>query len=135
MLLFRISRVTNIYGGVIKMNVIYVVPWAICETDSIYVKKVNSDTVPAPEKGATVDDWCIRNVIPNPDRRSKDVYAVIDVYNGYKENISDKGMSVFSLSNSVEKLEEYGYVKASDTEAEHIRKKVLKLDKAAKKAK
>ncbi len=116
------------------MNVIYVVPWAICETDSIYIKKVNSDTVPAPEKGATVDDWCIRNVMPNPDRRSKDIYAVIDVYNGYKEALNDKGMSVFSLSNSVDRLEELGYTKASETETEHIKKKVLKLDKLAKKA-
>ena len=115
------------------MNIIYVVPWAICETESIYVKKVNGDGVPAPEKGTAVDDWCVRNVIPNPDRRSKDIYAVIDVYNGYKENLNEKGMSVFSLSNSVEKLEELGYVKATETEAEHIRKKVLKLDKTSKK--
>lgn len=115
------------------MNIIYVVPWAICETESIYVKKVNGDNIPTPEKGSAVDDWCIRNVIPNPDRRSKDIYAIVDVYNGYKENLNEKGMSVFSLSNSVEKLEELGYVKATETEADHIRKKVLKLDKTSKK--
>ncbi len=116
------------------MNVIYVVPWAICKTDKIFIKKVNSDTVPAPEKGATVDEWCIRNVVPNPDRRSKDVFAIVDVYNGYKEKMNDKGMSVFSLNNSEDKLMELGYVEATEQEAEHIRKKVLKLDKSSKKA-
>lgn len=114
-------------------NIIYVVPWAICDTESIYVKKVNSDLVPTPEKGAAVEDWCIRNIVPNPDRRSKDVYAVIDVFNGYSEKMREKGMSVFSLNNSAEKLTEYGYTKATDTEADFIKKKVLKLGKATKK--
>ncbi|MDD6401305.1 MAG: hypothetical protein PUG10_06825 [Lachnospiraceae bacterium] len=114
-------------------SVIYVVPWAICDTDSIYVKKVSSDLVPTPEKGAAIEDWCIRNIVPNPDRRSKDVYAVIDVYNGYSEKMREKGMSVFSLNNSVTKLMEYGYTKATDTEAEYIRNKVLKLGKTTKK--
>lgn len=110
-------------------NVIYVVPWAICDTESIYVNKVSSDTVSPPEKGAQAWDWCIRDVIPSPDRRSKDIYAVIDVYNGYKEKLNEKGMSVFSLSNSVDKLLEYGFVKAPDTEADYIKSKVLKLGK------
>lgn len=110
-------------------NVIYVVPWAICDTDSIYVKKVSSDTVDAPEKGAQVWDWCIRDVIPNPDKRSKDVYVIIDVYNGYKEKLNEKGMSVFALNNSVDRLLECGFVKATDTENAYIRTKVLKLDK------
>lgn len=116
-------------------NVIYVVPWAICDTDSIYLKKVSSDIAPKPEKGAEVDDWCIRNVIPNPDKRSKDVFAIIDVYNGYNEKVSEKGMSIFSLSNSKEKLEEYGYTVATETERDFIRQRVLKLDKPAKKGK
>lgn len=116
-------------------NIIYVVPWAICETDSVYIKKVPSDTVPKPEKGMEIEDWCIRNVVPNPDRRSKDLYAIIDVYNGYNTKMKEKGMSVFSLNNSAEKLSEYGYIKASDTEAEYIKTKVLKLNKNDKKAK
>ncbi len=113
-------------------SIIYVVPWAICHTDSIYIKKVNSDSVPVPEKGAAVDDWCIRNVMASPDKRTKDVYAIVDVYNGYKEKLNEKGMSVFSLSNSKDKLEELGYKEANESEFEFISKKVLKLDKAKK---
>lgn len=116
-------------------NIIYVVPWAICDTESIYLKKVSSDTVPAPTKGSSFEDWCIRNVIPNPDRRSKDVYAIVDVYNGYNERLNEKGMSVFTLNNSVDKLLEYGYTKATETETEYIRQRVLKLDKPVKKKK
>lgn len=113
-------------------SVIYVVPWAICETDSMYIKKVNSDTVEPPVKGATVWDWCIRDVIPSPDKRTKDTYVVIDVFNGYKEHLNEKGMSVFSLNNSSDKLSELGFEKASETETEYMRTKVLKLDKKAK---
>lgn len=116
-------------------SVIYVVPWAICDTESVYINKVGSDTVAAPEKGAEAWDWCIRDVMPSPDKRSKDVYAVIDVYNGYKEKLNEKGMSVFSLNNSVERLEECGFVRATDTEADYIKARVLKLKKSAKKVK
>ena len=116
-------------------SIIYVVPWAICDTDSIYIKKLASDTVPAPVVGQEIDDWCVRNVIPNPDRRSKDIFAVIDVYNGYKEKIREKGMSVFSLSNSESRLNECGYVKASEEEAEYIKTRVMKLGKTTKKSK
>lgn len=114
-------------------NIIYVVPWAICHTDEIYIKKVNSDVLP--EKGEAVDEWCIRNVMASPDKRTKDVYAIVDVFNGYKEKLNEKGMSVFSLSNSTEKLEELGYRQANETELAFIRQKVLKLDKLAKKSK
>lgn len=115
--------------------IIYVVPWAICDTDSIYLKKVNSDTVPAPVKGMEFEEWCIRNVIPNPDKRSKDIYAIIDVYNGYSEKLNEKGMAVFSLNNSVDRLLEYGYTKATEEETRYIRQRVLKIDKPEKKAK
>ena len=113
-------------------SIVYVVPWAICDTETVYVRKVNSELVARPEKGEPIDDWCVRNVLASPDRRSKDVYAVVDVFNGYKENLNEKGMSVFSLSNSVERLTEYGYVKAEDKESEFIKSKVLKLDKVSK---
>ena len=121
------------FGGNIMSNIIYVVPWAICHTDEIYIKKVNSDVLP--EKGEAVDEWCIRNVMASPDKRTKDVYAIVDVFNGYKEKLNEKGMSVFSLSNSTEKLEELGYRQANETELAFIRQKVLKLDKLAKKSK
>lgn len=111
-------------------NIIYVVPWAICETDSMYIKKVDSAAVPAPEAGAIVEDWCIKKVIPNPDKRSKDVYAIIDVYNGYDAQRNEKGLSVYSLNNSAEKLLNYGYEKANEDEKAFIRQRVLKIDKS-----
>ncbi len=113
-------------------SVIYVVPWAICDTEAIFIKKVDASTVPAPEKGAEVFDWCIRDVIPNPDKRSKDIFAVIDVYNGYKEHMNEKGMSVFSLNNSPSKLQEYGFERAEDKDAVSIKTKVLKLKRYRK---
>lgn len=132
---YRISRDYNRYWEETTLSsIIYVVPWAICDTDNMYLKKVNSDSVPAPEKGMSVDeDWCIRNVISNPDKRSKDIFAIIDVYNGYKEKADEKGMSIFSLSNSVDTLTERGYIRATDTERDFIRTKVLKLDTKKKK--
>ena len=116
-------------------NIIYVVPWAICETDNMYIKKVNSAEVPVPEAGAIFEDWCIKKVIPNPDKRSKDVYAIIDVYNGYDAQRNEKGLSVYSLNNSVTKLLDYGYEKAKEEEKAYIRQKVLKIDKATGKRK
>lgn len=116
-------------------NVIYVVPWAICDTESVYIKKVPADQVEELEVGTAAWDWCIKKVMANPDRRSKDKFAIIDVYNGYDAKKSEKGLSVFSLNNSADKLLEYGFEKATDTEAEFIKLKVLKLDKATKNAK
>ena len=77
--------------------------------------------------------WCIRNVIASPDRRTKDTYAIVDVFNGYKEKMNEKGMSVFSLTNSQDVLENLGFQKADDTEASFIKNKVLKLNKDKKK--
>lgn len=116
-------------------NVIYVVPWAICQTDSMYIKKIQSNDMPAPKTGDAIDDWCIKKVIPNPDKRSKDVFAIVDVYNGYDTKINEKGTPVFELNNSVEKLIEYDYKKADESEQAFIRQKVLKIDKAPKKVK
>lgn len=120
------------FGGNIMSSIVYVVPWAICDTDNIYTKKVNFENMEKPSKGDAIDDWCIRDVMASPDRRSKDIYAVVDVYNGYKEKLNEKGMSVFSLNNSAEKLFEYGYTRADDKEADFIRSKVLKLGKGKK---
>ena len=66
-----------------------------------------------------------------PDGRSKDVYAIVDVFNGYKEKMNEKGMSVFSLSNSGSHLEELGFTKAEEQENRFIRTKVLKLKNAS----
>ncbi len=112
-------------------NIIYVVPWAICDTESIYVKKEKSDMIP--EKNGEFHSWCIRNVIQSPDRRTKDVYAVVDVFNGYKDKLNEKGMSVFSLTNSPDVLKELGFEKADETETAFIKKKVLKLNNMEKK--
>ena len=114
-------------------SVIYVVPWAICDTESIYVKKVKGDDVQVPEKGSEFNSWCIRNVVASPDRRTKDTYAIVDVFNGYKEKMNEKGMSVFSLTNSQDVLEDLGFQKADETETAFIRNKVLKLNKDKKK--
>lgn len=114
-------------------NIIYVVPWAICDTDSVYIKKVASETVPTPVKGEQVFEWCIRDVMASPDKRTKDTYVVVDVYNGYKERLNEKGMSVFSLSNSSKKLLELGFEKADEKDTDFIKNKVLKLKSAKKK--
>ncbi len=114
-------------------SIVYVVPWAICDTDSVYIKKVPSDEVAELAVGDSVWDWCIKKIIPNPDKRSKDKYAIIDVYNGYESKKNEKGISVFSLNNSADKLLEYGFEKASDQEAAFIKQRVLKTDKSVKK--
>ncbi len=115
-------------------SIIYVVPWAICDTDNMYIKKVNSDEAPPLEKGMEVDEeWCLSKIVPNPDRRSKDVYAIVDVYNTQTDKSQDKGMSVIALNNSANKLISKGYVKATEAEREYILSKVLKLDKKNKK--
>ena len=57
----------------------------------------------------------------------------MDVFNGYKEKMNEKGMSVFSLTNSQDVLENLGFQKADDTEASFIKNKVLKLNNDKKK--
>ena len=122
--------IAHVYNGLkkrkIMSSIIYVVPWAICDTDNVYVKKVNADEKELPSKGDACEEWCIRNVIKNPDRRSKDVFAIVDVYNGFADSLNEKGMSVFSLTNSEDHLTELGYGKADDKERDFIKTKVLK---------
>lgn len=113
-------------------NIVYVVPWAICDTDNMYIRKAENDGSIVLDKGTPVDDWCIRDVVNNPDRRSKDVFAIIDVYNGYDFKTDKKQVSLVGLTNSVEKLSEYGYKKADEQELQFLRQKVLKLDKPVK---
>ena len=120
------------FGGNAMSSIIYVVPWAICDTESMYIKKIDNDGSVVLEKGTPVDDWCIRDVINNPDRRSKDIYAVVDVYNGYNFNEPGKAVSLLNITNSVNRLKEYGYRKADEKELAFLRQKILKLDKPEK---
>ena len=103
-------------------------------SQNVYLTDTQSvEQVLVPEKGSEFNSWCIRNVIASPDRRTKDTYAIVDVFNGYKEKMNEKGMSVFSLTNSQDVLENLGFQKADDTEASFIKNKVLKLNKDKKK--
>ena len=69
-------------------SVIYVVPWAICDTESIYVKKVKGDDVQVPEKGSEFNSWCIRNVIASPDRMlGQPASLMIEGYKSYETAI------------------------------------------------
>ena len=130
--LFQI-RMDKKLGGAAMSNIVYVVPWAICDTDSMYIRKAENDGSIVLDKGTPVDDWCIRDIVNNPDRRSKDIFAIIDVYNGYDFKAEKKQISMVELTNSVEKLSEYGYKKADEQELAFLRQRVLKLDKPVKK--
>lgn len=116
-------------------NIVYVVPWAICDTDHMYIRKAENDGSIVLDKGTPVDDWCIRDVISNPDRRSKDIFAIIDVYNGYDFKAEHNKVSLVGLTNSVERLQQFGYTRADEQELAFLRQKVLKLDKPEKKVK
>ena len=72
-------------------------------------------------------------MVASPDRRTKDTYAIVDVFNGYKDKMNEKGMSVFSLTNSQDVLENLGFQKADENESAFIKNKVLKLNKDKKK--
>lgn len=112
-------------------KLIYIIPWAICDTENVYVKKVEQGQTEVPQVGDTVDDWTVKNVIPSPDRRSKDIYVELDVYRGYDFKKKDKKVSVLRINNSIEHLQELEYVPAEDADRSYIRQKVLKLDKTA----
>ncbi len=116
-------------------SIIYVVPWAICDTENVYIKKVSLEGADVLDKGTPVDDWCIRDVISSPDRRTKDVYAIVDVYNGYDFDNADKKkpVEIVKLTNSITNLKSLGYELADETERQFIREKVLMIDKAGKK--
>lgn len=111
-------------------KIIYIIPWAICDTDSLYIKKTENDGTAPLEIGAEYEEWIIKDVIPSPDRRSKDIYALVDVFKGYdvKER-EDKVVPIISLTNSKKKVKELGFVKATDDEKAYILSKVLKVAK------
>lgn len=114
-------------------RLIYVIPWAICDTDNLYVKRVEQKDDVLPKEQDSFDDWTIQQVIPSPDRRSRDVFILLDVYRGYDFQNRSKEVSILNITNSVSHLQELGYETASETEKAFIRQKVLKWDKPEKK--
>lgn len=114
-------------------RLIYIVPWAICDTENLYVKRIEQKEAVLPKVQEEFDDWTIQSVIPSPDRRSKDVYIVLDVYRGYNFENRNRDVAILDITNSVVRLQELGYESASDEDREFIRQKVLKWDKPVKK--
>ncbi|MBQ9872478.1 MAG: hypothetical protein IJM27_11210 [Eubacterium sp.] len=101
----------------------YVVPWAICDTDNIYIRKAEASEIAV---GDAIDDWTVQKVVT--DRKTKDIYVIVDVYRGLRlSKGAAKDVGVVSLTNSVHYLEELGYRVASEEEAEYIRRKILKI--------
>ena len=72
--------------------------------------------------------------MPSPDRRSKDVYIILDVYRGYDFKNRGREVSILDITNSVSRLQELGYEPANENDRAFIRQKVLKWDKPVKKA-
>ncbi len=113
----------------------FVVPWAICDTDNIYIRTAEpgktdgaSENGEASEiaAGDAIDDWTVQKVVT--DRKTKDIYVIVDVYRGLRlSKGAAKDVGVVSLTNSVHYLEELGYRVASEEEAEYIRRKILKI--------
>lgn len=116
-------------------RLIYIIPWAICDTENLYIKRLEQTGVSLPKERDIVDDWTVDQVIPNPDRRSKDVFVVLDVYCGYDFTKHNQEVSIVDLSNSVTHLRELGYMPADDAEREFLRQKVLKWDQPVRHAK
>ena len=111
-------------------KLIYIVPWAICDTDNIYVKKVNQISDEVPGEQTIVDDWSVKSVTKSPDKRTKDIYVVLDVYHGYDFATKNREVSILDVTNSVKRLRELGYVPAEESEKIFIRQKILKWDSA-----
>lgn len=114
-------------------RLIYVMPWAICDTDNLYLKKIEQKHDMLPKVQEAVEDWTVQKVVPSPDRRSKDVYIILDVYRGYDFKSRNRQVSVMDVTNSVSRLRELGYEPASEADRGFIRQKVLKWDKPIKK--
>lgn len=111
----------------------YIVPWAICDTDNIYVKRMEQKDMELPKVQEIFDDWTIQSVIPSPDRRSRDVYILLDVYRGYDFKNRNREVSILDVTNSISHLQELGYEPAGEEDRTFIRQKVLKWDKPVKK--
>lgn len=112
---------------------VYVVPWAICDTENLYIKKVEQKEPELPKECDEYEDWTIQKVIPSPDRRSKDIYILLDVYRGYDFKKSNRQVEILDITNSIERLHELGYMAAGEEERVFLRQKVLGWDKPVKK--
>ncbi|MBQ8982009.1 MAG: hypothetical protein IJ079_00320 [Lachnospiraceae bacterium] len=109
-------------------KLIYIIPWAICDTENIYTREVSQTDSVVPEIGDQIDDWTVKHVIPNPDRRSKDIFVELDVYCGYDFKNRSKDVSVIQINNSAEHLMELGYTQTEEPEKSFLRKRVLKIE-------
>lgn len=116
-------------------RLIYIIPWAICDTENLYIKRLERKTEELPKEQDVIEDWTVKTVMPSPDRRSKDVYVVLDVYRGYDFKKRHQEVSILNLTNSVAYLQELGYTPADEAERGFIRQRVLKWDKPVKKEK
>lgn len=116
-------------------RLIYIVPWAICDTENLYIKKIEMRSEEVPKEHAAFEDWTIQTVMPSPDRRSKDIYIVLDVYCGYDFQRPHQEVSILDVTNSVSHLQELGYAPAEEGEKEFIRQRILRWDKPIKNAK
>lgn len=112
---------------------VYIIPWAICDTEHLYVKKLEQKDMELPKEQDAFEDWTVQKVMPSPDRRSKDIYIVLDVYRGYDFKNRNREVSILDITNSVSHLQELGYEPADESEKTFIRQKVLKWDKPVKK--
>ncbi len=116
-------------------RLIYIIPWAICDTDNLYIKRMEMNAGELPKEQDVVEDWTVKTVMPSPDRRSKDIYVVLDVYRGYDFRKRHQEVSILDVTNSVAYLQELGYSPADEAERGFIRQKILKWDKPMKKEK
>lgn len=124
---------TDVKEVVHMSRLIYVMPWAICDTENLYLKKMEWKTEELPKVQDTVEDWTVQKVVPSPDRRSKDVYIILDVYRGFDFKSRNREVSIVDVTNSVSHLRELGYEPANEADRGFIRQKVLKWDKPMKK--
>ncbi len=107
-------------------SIFYVVPWAICDTDRIYIRKTENDGSREYQTGEELDDWTIQKI--HTDKKTGDLYILLDVYRGCR---ASKGMArdinIVSLTNSVHFLQELGYRAADEQEADFIRSRVMRI--------
>lgn len=105
-------------------RLIYIMPWAVCDTEHVYIKK-EENVAELPKATQYADEWYIRGVVPSPDRRTKDIYVILDPYNGFAFHEKGQGGMILSPQNTINRLQTLGYSRANEGEQEFILKKVL----------
>lgn len=113
-------------------RLVYVIPWAICDTENLYIKKVEQKEMELPKECDEYEDWTIQKIIPSPDRRSRDIYVLLDVYRGYDMKNRSRQVAVLDVTNSIGHLRELGYMPAKEEERSFLRQRVLGWDTPAK---